>query len=270
MPRHPRALLIPLVLAVAWTVAACGSTATPKLTDAKEILSQSIQSLRDVKTVHLKAGVNGQVKFDPSILTGGAGTSGGSATSSIDLKGTSLEGDLDLGGSKVHLGASVPALLGLSADIIVIGDTTYTKVSLLGPKYTKSTGTSSVPVPLPSASLTQQQAIDQLKQALDKLATPPKLVGVEQVDGKSAYHVSLVVSQKDLGSALPSPVAAVGDVNLDVWSFVDGLLPAKLELKGGDATSGTLDVVLTLTNYNQAVSIQAPPASEVSASPGLG
>ncbi|MGZ6339874.1 MAG: LppX_LprAFG lipoprotein [Candidatus Limnocylindrales bacterium] len=271
MPRRPRALLVLLALAVAWTVAACGSTAAPSLTDAKDILSKSIQSLKDVKTVHLKADVSGQVKFDPSMLTGGSTSSAGpGASSSVDLRGTTLEGDLDITGSKAHFSAAVPALLGLSADLIVIGDTTYTKLSLLGPKYQKSSGTGAVPVPLPSASLSQQEAIATLSKELDKLSNKPKLVGVEQVAGKDAYHVQLTISQNDLGTALPSPVTAVGDVTLDVWSYSDGLRPAKLELKGGDATTGTIDVVLTMTDYDKAMTIQAPSADQVESSPAVG
>ncbi|HEX8941246.1 MAG TPA: LppX_LprAFG lipoprotein [Candidatus Limnocylindrales bacterium] len=274
MPRRSRVVLALLALTVAWTVGACGSAAAPKLTDPKEILTKSIQALKDVKTVHLKADVSGQVKFDPSMLTGGsggsAGASGGSGQSSIDLKGTSLEGDIDITGSKAHLAAAVPAFLGLSADLILIGDTTYMKLSLLGPKYQKSTGTSAVPVPLPSASMTEQQALDELTKALDKLSTPPKLVGVEQVSGKDAYHVQLTLSQQDLGGALPSEVAAVGSATLDVWTYVDGNRPAKIELKGGDANTGTLDVVVTMTDYDKAVTIQAPPDSEVESSPAAG
>ncbi len=271
MSRRSPVLLALLALVVAWSVGACGSsTPTPSLTDPKEILTKSIQTLKEIKTVHLQMDVSGQVKFDPSMLGLGGSSTPSGATSSFDLKGTTAQGDIDIPNGKAHFSASVPALLGLTADLIVIGDTTYLKASLLGTKYQKSTGASALPVPLPSGSPNEQAAIDQLNQALAKLSTPPKLIGVEQIAGKPAYHVELTVSQQDLGTALPSALTTVSGVTLDVWSYVDSLRPARLELTGGDASTGTLDVVLTFTNYDQSVTIQAPPADQVESSPATG
>ena len=50
--------------------------------------------------------------------------------------------DLDLPNKKVRLTFAVPALLGLGGDLIQIGADQYMKISLLGPKYKKSTTTS--------------------------------------------------------------------------------------------------------------------------------
>ena len=106
----PRRLLLGLALA-ATVLAACGGSAGPVLTDPKEILTKAVEVAAATKTVHLQAELAGTFKMD---LTG---TGEGSA---LDLKGTSLSGDIDIANKKFKAALAVPALLGLTADFVVI------------------------------------------------------------------------------------------------------------------------------------------------------
>ena len=75
----------------------------------------------------MKADVTGSVNLD---LTG-SGTAG-----AIDLKGTTLEGDIDIPNKKLHLSFAAPALMSVTGDLILIDQTSYLKVSLItGAKY---------------------------------------------------------------------------------------------------------------------------------------
>src|SRR5665811_2430994 len=94
-------------------------------------------------------------------------------------------------------------------------------------------------------------------------------VGRGQVDGRDAYHVSVSVP-KDLinqqmgalGGGAASGIS-IDTATLDYWVYVDSLNPAKMELKASSATLGNLTVTVTLTKYNQPVTIKAPADSEI-------
>ncbi len=256
MPRRPLAPLAAFAAILAVLAAACSSApAAPQLSDPKEILTRSVENLQNLKTVHFKADISGQVKLD---------LGGGSGSGSIDLKGTTAEGDLDMAGSKLRATASAPLLLGLTMDMVVIDQTTYIRTSVSGDKYQKTTSS-----PGPSASglpTDPKQAIADLKTELDKLPNAPKKLGDEKVNGTDCYHVQVAIPASDVTDALAaasmSP-AGVGDATLDVWVAKDSLRPAKLAVQGGSADTGTLSVAITFSAYDQSVNISAPPADQI-------
>ena len=115
------------VAALALGLAACGGTSSaPTLTDPVDILQHSIAATQTLHSFHVHGALSGTINAD---LTGSG------STAPLDLAGTTADADVDVVNKAVHLDASIPALLGATADIIVIGNDTYTKVSLLGPKY---------------------------------------------------------------------------------------------------------------------------------------
>ena len=60
----------------------------------------------------------------------------GSGTSqSFNLAGTTASADVDIANKAVHASFTVPALLGLSGDVIVVDKKAYVKTSLTGPHY---------------------------------------------------------------------------------------------------------------------------------------
>jgi hypothetical protein len=250
-----------LVLTAAATVAlaACSGTpgGQPALTDPKDILTKSVTSLKDVKSFHLKADVTGNLKLDLS----GTGNAG-----SLNLQGTTAEGDVDIANKKIHVNFAAPALLGVTGDIIVIGNDTYTKISLLGDKYTKST-TTGADNPAGAAS-DPQKVIDQVQQFLNTPGVAPTKQADEKCGDKDCYHVSLNITSDMLNSATGNALgSAAPDATgtVDVWVQKDDLRPAKVNVNVNAGDTGTVQVATTVTNYDQPVTINPPPDSEIEA-----
>ena len=181
-----RLLFLATAATVAFSACSSGTPAAPALTDPKEILTKSVLTLKDVKSMHLHADVSGVVKLD---LTGTG------KPADLDLKGTNADGDVDIVNKKVHLTLSAPALLNVTADIIVIGNDTYTKVSLLGPKYTKTTSTGS---DASSAASDPQKIIDQINSFLNTPGVAPTKQADEKCGDKDCYHVSMNLTSEQL------------------------------------------------------------------------
>ena len=267
-PRRSALAFSGVLLAIA--VVGCGSssgtpTAAP-VSDPNEIITRSATGITAVQTVHFDMAVSG------SVNTSALGSSGGSLglSGSIKLDGTTVSGDFDIQKQAFHVAASMPTLMGLSADIIQVDGYQYTKISLAGTKYTKSPA-STLPIAsaAPSATLDISGTVNSLKTSLDAAGVTATLVGRDKVDGRDAYHVSVSVP-KDLinqqmgalGGGAASGIS-IDTATLDYWVYVDSLNPAKMELKASSATVGNLTVTLTLTKYNQPVTIKAPADSEI-------
>lgn len=226
-----RTLRRPLFLVAAATVAiaACssGTPAAPALTDAREILTRSIGTFKEVKSLHLHADVGGQVKIDLS----GKGNGG-----PVDLKGSTADGDIDIANEKAHSSFGVPLLLGVTGDLIVIGQTTYMKISLFGTKYEKSEAK-----PGPAASTPAMdvlKAIDEVGKFLDQPGVSPTRQADEKCGDRDCYRVSLNLTSAQLGnvtSALGS-AAPSGTGTVDVWVQKSDLHPVKMTItaEGGD------------------------------------
>jgi len=256
MPRR----FAPLLVLVAMFAIACNAAPpAPALTDPKEILTKTVLSLKDVKTVDATGD-----------LTGTFSATG----SSIDLKGTSFELAADIPGKKFKASASVPALLNTSLEAIGVDQTLYYKV--LGPlaatlnadptgKYTK--------VDMPAASGSPGEAaadplkaIDDFKAALDKLPTAPTKGANEKCGDQDCYHVTIKVTSQDLQSMSPDAGSSLGampfTLNVDVWSRTNDLRPAKIVFGIDGGTQGNAALTVNFA-YDTSVSIQAPPADQI-------
>lgn len=264
---------------VAATVASCSSTpaAPSKLTDPHQIITESLAATSGVKTVHMKIALDGTIKLDA--FAGSAAT----GLSSIKVDNTTIEGDADMHDTSnpaVHLAVNMPSFMGITADVIVVDGYTYTKSSFggTGDKYSKSKSGSGLPVALPSESASGSQTIkqitDELKKQLDDAGITPQLKGVEKVAGQDAYHIALPLPLDKINSGIDAAVQAnpsmglpsgmsLSEATLDLWSYVDGNRLAKVELKATSATLGNLDLTVTLSKYNEAVTIKAPPADQI-------
>lgn len=251
--------LLALMAAATVALAACGGASAPALTDPKEILAKSLETLATVKTVHLSADVSGTFSVD---LTGGGGSG-----SPLDLKGTSLAGDIDVAGKKVKLTASVPALMALTADMIVIGQDTYTKISLIGPKYQKTT----TPASAESAATDPKKAIEEFKASLDKLPNPPVKGADVKCGDADCYSVTVKVSGSDLGSlggAVASAAPNVtGDGSIELRINKQTLRPSQVIVTFNAGDQGSLTITISLSDYDKAVTIDAPPADQVETAP---
>jgi hypothetical protein len=243
---------------------------------------QLISGSQVVKSFHVKAALNGTIKA--SGLSGLSQSAAGLVTSDIKLDGTALEGDVDVVNQAAHLTFNMPALQALggtpiSADIIYIGSAVYVKTDLLGPKYNKldasslSGLTSALPVSIPTAGASAlsnvgNQVTDIQKQLQDAGAKAT-LVGTEKIGGKDAYHVNISLPADKINSmiaAKASPSAApltVDSVSIDLWAYTDTYNLAQLEVKGTASALGNLDLIVTVTNYDQPVTVTAPDPSAV-------
>ena len=249
-----RLFLVAAVASLALGACSTAAPAAPALTDPKEILTKSVTTLKDVKTVHMHAELSGQVKMD---------LSGSGNAAALDLKGTTADADIDIPNKKAHLTFSAPALLGVTGDLIIIGDTTYTKISLLGPKYTKSVSTSSSDPA--SVASNPQKTIDDLNKFLNQPGVAPTKLADEKCGDKDCYHVSLNLTSDQLsgvtsglGSAAPS-----GSGTVDVWVQKTDLRPAKVTIAANAGDQGTIAVTLTMSNYDVPVTINAPADADI-------
>jgi hypothetical protein len=259
----PRRLLALFAFIGVFAVLACqGAPAAPSLSDPKEILTRTVLSLKDIKTIT----VHGE-------LTGTA-TIPGSGT--IDLKGTTLDASYDIAGKKGRFAVSAPSLLGTTAEVLYVDNAAYYKIT--GPlattlgadptgKYKKTAVTAAGTDPNAIAS-DPSAAIDKFKAALDKLPTPPTKAANEKCGDKDCYHIVLSLTDKDLAAlnATAAPTASASaapfTLTVDVWSQTDNLRPAKLALAVDAGTTGKGTLTFTMT-YDQAVDVTAPPADQI-------
>jgi hypothetical protein len=243
-------------------VAGCGGssgTPTPSpISDPHQVLTEAVNAATNVTSFHIEIDLSGKVNTSALGSSGGLGLGG-----TMDLAGTKVEGDVDVADQAADLKLSVPGLMGMTGEAIVVDGNAYYKVSLLGgDKYTKVklsdlTGDLPVSVPsaLPSASGALADEVNQLRQLLPD----------DTIDGKAAYHIQVTVPLDTINAALAaeSPAMQLDSASIDIWVYKNGNLPAKLEVKGASSQIGNLDLVLLLTNYNEPVTISAPPDSEI-------
>ncbi|MES2208710.1 MAG: LppX_LprAFG lipoprotein [Chloroflexota bacterium] len=243
-----RALIAPvLLMVVALVAAACGAGSGPALTDPDEILTKAVAAMQKAKTVHIEASVEGSLSAD---LTG-TGQAG-----DMSLTGTTLSGDLDIAGKNAHVAAAVPAFLGLTADIIIVGGDTYTKVSLSGDKYQKSVTSTTDPTD-PAVAIKEVTAF------LAKPEVSPVKKDDASCGSKSCYQIEISLSAADLTTLMPGD--AIGDATIVATILIekDTLYPASATLNLKGSTVGDLTLKLTLKDWDKAVTISAPPADQV-------
>ncbi|MFL5681321.1 MAG: hypothetical protein ACJ77B_12050 [Chloroflexota bacterium] len=261
MPRRLFALLA--VVGLLFVVGCQGVTApsaAPALTDPKQILTQSVLALKDVKTVQIKGELTG------SATVPGSGT--------IDLKGTTLDVSADIPGKKAHATISAPSILGTSIDVIAVDNAVYTKV--LGPlaatmgadasgKYKKTEATAAASDNPADVAADPLKAIDELRKQLDKLPAPTKAAD-EKCGNVDCYHINLTITDKDLAALSPDASASLSStpitLTIDVFPQKTDLRPAKLAVTINAGTVGTFTLTLTMT-YDQPVTITAPPADQI-------
>jgi hypothetical protein len=282
--------LVALAATALVALAAC-SAAAPAISDPSEIVTQSLDALSKAKTVHARADVTGTLPFDAGALLGGL--SGGSGTpsasgSSMDLAGTYLDATVDIGGKKGTVTIAIPFLLGTKLDLIMDGDTSYTRISLFGDKWQKS-----IASPEPGASPSPSQDAASMVADVKKLLSQPDVKTEKLADEKcgedDCYHVritapasALAADASGLASGLggdlgglaggltsPAPGASPligGDVTIDWWARKSDLRPMKIVL-GTTAEGSTLAVTVTMDKWDEAVTVSPPPADQVTEGP---
>jgi len=272
LTRLPRSVLAVCALVLVFA-AGCSSwvglLAQPTPLGPDEILARSLARLETAATFHVEAKIGGSVK------AGSLGSIAGGIPigllGNIKLDGATMTGDVDVPNRAAHALASFPSLFGMTAEGVLADGYTYTKISLLGDKFTRSKAPASLSAAGtgPDATLGFIDAVGQVRSVLESSGTVATLVGRDTVDGLDAYHLAVTVPQDGLKRLFQDAggAAAAGlDVQVapfDYWVYVDTLRPARIEVKASSATIGSIDLDMTLTGYDQPVKIAAPPASKV-------
>lgn len=248
-----RPLALPALLVVAAVIAGACGAAAPAIADPAEILAKSVTALQDAKSVHLEATVEGTIKLD---LTGTG--SGGD----IALTGTKLVADVDIKGGNLKANLAVPALLGMTADVVVVGTDTYLRSSFGGDKYAKSS-TTDLGVPVdpgnPGASIAA------LKDWLAKPGVDPKKLADTACGSKQCYQVEIDLTAEELKALMPNASGAPGDGGIVLTILVerDSLKLAGATIKVTSSEVGDLTLKLVMSNWDAALTITAPPAAEI-------
>ncbi len=243
-----RAVALPALIVVAAMVfGACGIGSGPALTDPKEIVAGAVTAMEAAKSVHLEATVEGTLTAD---LTGS-----GKATE-MNVAGTSLTADLDLANKNAHISAAVPAFLGLTADIVVLGSETYTKISLVGEKYEKTPTVAGQPTD-PTVALSE----------VTSFLSRPEVRPVKGDDAScgttTCYQVELSLSAADLETLLPDQDLEGATILTTILIEQNTLYPVSATVVLSGATIGEITLTLTMSSWDKPVSISAPPADQV-------
>lgn len=253
--------LLGLLAAGSILVAACGSTAAPSLTDPKEIVTSAVRTAESAKSVHVDATLDGSITADLS----GSGASG----AAISLTGTTGAADVDLTAGNAHATFAVPALLGLTGELIQIGDTSYYKTSLTGDKFQSQKAADSLPIN-PSGS---KSLVDTIGEALSQPGVDPVKGDDVACGGKQCYTVKIELTTDELNaldgggaaaSALPLDLAGAS-LSLTVRVEKDTTRLAGLAANVSLGEQGSVSLDLTFSKWDEPVTVSAPPADQVQA-----
>ena len=258
MTRRFALIFVALMATASIVLAACGAQApaAPALTDPKEILTASVLSLKDVKTVEFTSSFNGTLDIKE------LGTP-------LDLSTVKMSGAMDVAGKKAKFSLDAPTLLGTKIDALILDTAAYYKIA--GPLAMMAGGSADkfTKVDVPEASgkpvtdvaeLAKQ--IDELKAALDKLPTPPTKGADEKCGDQDCYHVTLKMTAADMALLNPGTEAMAGDFTMDLWTRKNDRRPAKLVLAVTSPDVGTVGMTFDL-KYDVPVSVDAPPADQI-------
>ncbi|HET8586357.1 MAG TPA: hypothetical protein VFM74_00630 [Candidatus Limnocylindria bacterium] len=251
---------LPVAVLIALVLAACGNAASPTPTlTGREIITKGMEATANLKSFHLAATASGTLNVEQ------LGSSG------LNLKGTTLEGDVDIAGKKAALHFLVPPLLNVEGDVVVADDAVYVKTTLTGPKWTREAAGG--PGASPSSVPDPKTAIDELRAFLDKEGVQATKLDDASCGDRTCYQVELTIPAKLLddaaGSAAPLPSGALGqDLVLNLKFDKEKLYLASASTSIDAQASGSLTLDVTLSNFDEATSISAPPSDQVDASGG--
>jgi hypothetical protein len=266
------------------------AAATPTPVDPEALFNLGIAEGPAWQSFHMNIALSGTIKA--SFLKTLGNPSWAKLTSDAVLDGTVIEGDVDAPNLAFHLAITVPAnsVTGsapITGDLIIKNSYMYLKLSPLGAKYHEvKLGTISkemglpVAVPTPGASALTGIAdmTANLRTQLEAAGVTPAVVGIDQIGGRNAYHIALSVPLDKINgdiaaaaSAAPAGEAAVlRSINIDtvssgIWIYTDNYELAQVQIAGASSTVGNLSFTMTLTNFDQPVTINVPAASQIAA-----
>ena len=243
--------ITPALAAATLLLAACGGGG-PTISDPRQIVTEGLEATAELSTVHMEISLDGTATI-PDL--------GGE----MSLDGTSLEGDLDLENERAHFSFAVPALFGLTGEVIQIGDEGYVKTSMTGAMWAKSTASAGDPV---SEAMDPTAALAEVRSFLDEEGVEVAKLDDSPCGDRECYVVRLTIPAALLSEAGEAtdmdPADLVGEaLVLDLYFDRQELWLTEVSTDLMAESVGTLTVRLTLSAFNESVDIQAPPADEV-------
>lgn len=251
--------LFPILAASALLLAACGFTAapTPPPLDANQIITKGFEATSKLKSFHMTIALDGNATI-PQV--------GGN----LALKGTELTGDFDVAKKQAHATFSVPALLSLSGEVVANENATYLKTSLTGTKWKKQDNGAAGSIP---DVQDPTKALADIKKFMDKDGVEAKKLDDAKCGDSTCYRVELTIPSALLDDAAaaagssPSEVlgqALVVDLEFDRQTMFLSSVATNIDAK----QIGSVDATITLSAFDQPVTITEPPASDVDTSGG--
>lgn len=245
--------LAPAMVVMLAVLAACQGT--PALTDPTDIITQGLEATTSLKSFHVSLGLDGSFTMPQ---TGG----------SVDLKSTSLDADVDIGGKRAHLTFGIPAFLGLSGDVLLIGKDLWVKTSIGGDKYSHMSTDFAGASFEPSASLDTASMVKKVKDFLAKDGVETKKLADVACGDRQCYQVSVSIP-----SSLMSDAGAVASLDpstifgealvLNLLFDREKLWLTELSTDVASDSLGTFNVTLSFSNFDEDVTVSPPPDAEV-------
>jgi hypothetical protein len=234
------------------------------LTDPAEILRRGFQAGAEADSLHMSLSMEGNVT-DPE--TG----------ANMPLDGITFEGDVDVTVPAMHFTFAAPMLLGLTGEMILIGEDLYFKSSLSGTQWVLMPFSSAdLPMPLPTADPSAVAAQVEELLAIEGV-TVEKLEDVSCGDG-TCYHVRLTIPLDAMAALAGSSGAADypadfgsvfteemfgGPLVVDQLYDRNSLLLYELSFNISPQDVGDIGLTMTFTDYNVPVEISPPPSDQI-------
>jgi hypothetical protein len=242
--------IAPALAAATLLLAACGG-AGPAPADPKDIVIQGLDAMVDVETVHFVLSLDGTATI-PDL--------GGE----MNLGGTEASGDLSADGA-AHVEFAVPAMFGLSGEIIALDGFSYTRTNLTGETWSKSPLEEDDPV---TGALDPTEQLDRVREFLDKEGVEVERLDDAECGEETCYAVRLTIPGEVLAEASEGedvvPSDLVGEaLVLDLLFDREDQWLTQLSTRIVAESVGELTLNVTLSDFDEPVEIEAPPADQV-------
>ena len=253
---------LPAIVAVAAStliaVAGCGgSSSAPELTDPTAIVSAALKSTEAATSVHVDATLDGAA---PIAIPGLGGTG-----APMTLDGTTAAADIDLVKPAARATFDVPALFNLAGELIVVDGKGFLKTTIGGAQY-GTVDLATLPVDVTNVN----GMLDQLGDFLLSGDVPLTKGADVACGGEQCYVVTANLTADQLSALLGGATAGLpidlAGSTLDVSVRVEKDAPnhlAGLTITSTSKDGEALEVDLTFSNWDGAVSVSAPPADQV-------
>jgi hypothetical protein len=255
-----------------------GGSTTPVTADS--VITGFASGSTQIKSFHIKLTAAGTIK--KSALNSGSSSASPAIAADFKLDGATLEGDVDIANQAAHLTGTLPAVpisaaqsVSMTGEVILVDKSLYYKYDVGGltsNKFAKIplgdlTGALPIPTTAATATMNLTDEIAKLRTSMQAAGVTTTLVGVEKIGGVDAYHISVGLPIAKINTLIAADATGtamtVDSASVDVWIYKSNSRLAQLEMKGASAQVGNIDITLTVSNYDQQVTITAPAASDV-------